>query len=193
MVPNRRRFSRYSIRFCTLLLIQSSFFMALLPILRFPDPRLKKVALPVDNVDDEVRRLAHDMAETMYEAPGIGLAATQVDVHRRVIVIDISETRDQLLVVINPELIASEGEQVGEEGCLSVPGIYDKVERAERVVVRYLDLDGNVQTIEAEGLLAVCLQHEMDHLQGKVFVEHLSPLKQMRIKNKLVKQARITA
>ena len=167
--------------------------MALLPILRFPDPRLKKVALPVDNVDDEVRRLAHDMAETMYEAPGIGLAATQVDVHRRVIVIDISETRDQLLVVITPELIASEGEQVGEEGCLSVPGIYDKVERAERVVVRYLDLDGNVQTIEAEGLLAVCLQHEMDHLQGKVFVEHLSPLKQMRIKNKLVKQARITA
>ena len=167
--------------------------MALLPILRFPDPRLKKVALPVDNVDDEVRRLAHDMAETMYEAPGIGLAATQVDVHRRVIVIDISETRDQLLVVINPELIASEGEQVGEEGCLSVPGIYDKVERAECVVVRYLDLDGNVQTIEAEGLLAVCLQHEMDHLQGKVFVEHLSPLKQMRIKNKLVKQARITA
>ena len=167
--------------------------MALLPILRFPDPRLKKVALPVDNVDDEVRRLAHDMAETMYEAPGIGLAATQVDVHRRVIVIDISETRDQLLVVINPELIASEGEQVGEEGCLSVPGIYDKVERAERVVVRYLDLDGNVQTIEAEGLLAVCLQHEMDHLQGKVFVEHLSLLKQMRIKNKLVKQARITA
>ena len=167
--------------------------MALLPILRFPDPRLKKVALPVDNVDDEVRRLAHDMAETMYEAPGIGLAATQVDVHRRVIVIDISETRDQLLVVINPELIASEGEQVGEEGCLSVPGIYDKVERAERVVVRYLDLDGNVQTIEAEGLLAVCLQHEMDHLQGKVFVEHLSPLKQMRIKNKLLKQSRITA
>ena len=167
--------------------------MSLLPILRFPDPRLKKVALPVDNVDDEVRRLAHDMAETMYEAPGIGLAATQVDVHRRVIVIDISETRDQLLVVINPELIAIEGEQVGEEGCLSVPGIYDKVERAERVVVRYLDLDGNVQTIEAEGLLAVCLQHEMDHLQGKVFVEHLSPLKQMRIKNKLVKQARITA
>ena len=167
--------------------------MALLPILRFPDPRLKKVALPVDNVDDEVRRLAHDMAETMYEAPGIGLAATQVDVHRRVLVIDISDTRDQLLVVINPELIASEGEQVGEEGCLSVPGIYDKVERAERVVVRYLDLDGNVQTIEAEGLLAVCLQHEMDHLQGKVFVEHLSPLKQMRIKNKLVKQARITA
>ena len=167
--------------------------MPLLPILRYPDPRLKKVAKRVEKFDDSIRRLAADMAETMYEAPGIGLAATQVDVHRRVIVIDISETRDQLLVVINPELIASEGEQVGEEGCLSVPGIYDKVERAERVVVRYLDLDGNVQTIEAEGLLAVCLQHEMDHLQGKVFVEHLSPLKQMRIKNKLVKQARITA
>ena len=167
--------------------------MALLPILRFPDPRLKKIAVPVVEIDDSVRRLIADMAETMYEAPGIGLAATQVDVHRRVIVIDISETRDQLLVVINPELIASEGEQVGEEGCLSVPGIYDKVERAERVVVRYLDLVGSVQTIEAEGLLAVCLQHEMDHLQGKVFVEHLSPLKQMRIKNKLVKQARITA
>ena len=167
--------------------------MPLLPILRFPDPRLKKLAAPVRNIDENIRRLARDMAETMYEAPGIGLAATQVDVHRRVIVIDISETRDQLLVVINPELIASEGEQVGEEGCLSVPGIYDKVERAERVVVRYLDLDGSVQTIEAEGLLAVCLQHEMDHLQGKVFVEHLSPLKQMRIKNKLVKQARITA
>ena len=127
------------------------------------------------------------------ERPAGAQDEAQVDVHRRVIVIDISETRDQLLVVINPELIASEGEQVGEEGCLSVPGIYDKVERAERVVVRYLDLDGNVQTIEAEGLLAVCLQHEMDHLQGKVFVEHLSPLKQMRIKNKLVKQARITA
>ena len=129
----------------------------------------------------------------MYEAPGIGLAATQVDVHKRLIVIDVSETRDQLLVLINPELVSSEGEQIGEEGCLSVPGIYDKVERAENVVVRYLDLDGKAQTIEADGLLAVCLQHEMDHLQGKVFVDHLSALKQMRIKNKLVKQARITA
>lgn len=167
--------------------------MALLPILRFPDTRLKKVALPVVKVDDELRQLARDMAETMYEAPGIGLAATQVDVHKRLIVIDVSETRDQLLVLINPELVTAEGEQVGEEGCLSVPGIYDKVERAESVVVRYLDLEGQPQTIEADGLLAVCLQHEMDHLQGKVFVDHLSALKQMRIKNKLLKQARITA
>lgn len=167
--------------------------MALLPILRFPDPRLKKVASRVEKVDENIRRLALDMAETMYEAPGIGLAATQVDVHKRVIVIDVSETHDQLLVLINPELVAAEGEQVGEEGCLSVPGIYDKVVRAEQVTVRYLDLDGREQSMSADGLLAVCLQHEMDHLQGKVFVEHLSTLKQMRIKNKLSKQARITA
>lgn len=167
--------------------------MALLPILRFPDPRLRKVAIPVTNVDDSIRRLAADMAETMYEAPGIGLAATQVDVHRQVIVIDVSETKDQLLVLINPEQISGEGEQVGEEGCLSVPGIYDKVERAERVSVRYLDLQGRQQTLAADGLLAVCIQHEMDHLQGKVFVDHLSQLKQTRIKSKLAKQARITA
>lgn len=133
------------------------------------------------------------MAETMYEAPGIGLAATQVDVHKRVIVIDASETRDQLLVLVNPELVEADGVQVCEEGCLSVPGIYDKVERAEHVVVRYLDLESKTQTIEAEDLLAVCIQHEMDHLQGKVFVDHLSPLKQARIKAKLAKQARITA
>ncbi|WP_319242104.1 peptide deformylase [uncultured Propionivibrio sp.] len=167
--------------------------MALLPILRFPDPRLKKVAARVDVVDDNIRQLALDMAETMYEAPGIGLAATQVDVHKRVIVIDVSETRDELLVLINPELVEADGEQIGEEGCLSVPGIYDKVVRAERVKVAYLDPDGKNQIVEADGLLAVCLQHEMDHLQGKVFVEHLSTLKQMRIKNKLSKQARITA
>ncbi len=167
--------------------------MPLLPILRFPDPRLKKIAAPVDKIDDSIRRLARDMAETMYEAPGIGLAATQVDVHKRVIVIDASETRDQLLILVNPELVESDGVQLGEEGCLSVPGIYDKVERAERVVVRYLDLDGQEQTVEADGLLAVCLQHEMDHLQGRVFVEHLSSLKQMRIKSKLLKQSRITA
>ena len=167
--------------------------MPLLPILRFPDPRLKKVASPVEKIDESIRRLAHDMAETMYEAPGIGLAATQVDVHKRLIVIDASETRDDLLVLINPELLRSDGSQVGEEGCLSVPGIYDKVERAEHVVVRYLDLDGTTRTVEAEGLLAVCLQHEMDHLQGRVFVEHLSSLKQMRIKAKLAKQSRITA
>ncbi|HEX5802301.1 MAG TPA: peptide deformylase [Azospira sp.] len=167
--------------------------MALLPILRFPDPRLRKVAAPVTNVDDSIRRLAADMAETMYEAPGIGLAATQVDVHKQLIVIDVSEAKDQLLVLVNPELLSGEGEQVGEEGCLSVPGIYDKVERAERVSVRFLDLQGRPQTLAAEGLLAVCIQHEMDHLQGKVFVDHLSQLKQTRIKSKLAKQARITA
>lgn len=167
--------------------------MPLRPILRFPDPRLKKIAAPVTKIDDSIRRLAGDLAETMYEAPGIGLAATQVDVHLRVIAIDASETRDQLLVLINPELVESDGVQVGEEGCLSVPGIYDKVERAERVVVRYLDLDGNKKSISADGLLAVCLQHEMDHLDGRVFVEHLSLLKQNRIKAKLVKQSRITA
>ena len=167
--------------------------MPLLPILRFPDPRLKTVAAPVDLIDENIRRLARDMAETMYEAPGIGLAATQVDVHRQIIVIDASETRDQLLVLINPQLVESDGAQICEEGCLSVPGIYDKVERAEYVVVRYLDTDGKEQSISAHGLLAVCLQHEMDHLQGQVFVDHLSLLKQMRIKAKLAKQARITA
>lgn len=167
--------------------------MSLLPILRFPDPRLKKVATRVDRVDESLRRLACDMADTMYEAPGIGLAATQVDVHKRLIVIDASETRDQLLTLINPEIVAQDGLQLCEEGCLSVPGIYDKVSRAERVVVRYLDLDEREQTVEAEGLLAVCLQHEIDHLEGRVFVEHLSQLKQVRIKNKLAKQAKITA
>ena len=167
--------------------------MPLLPILRYPDPRLKIVAAPVEKIDDSIRRLARDMAETMYEAPGIGLAATQVDVHKQVIVIDASETRDQLLVLINPELVESDGVQVCEEGCLSVPGVYDKVQRAEHVVVRYLDQDGQMQTISAEGLLAVCLQHEIEHLQGRIFVEHLSMLKQMRIKSKLAKQARITA
>lgn len=167
--------------------------MPLLPILRFPDPRLKTVAAPVATIDDDIRRLTRDMAETMYEAPGIGLAATQVDVHKQVIVIDASETRDQLLILINPQLVESDGLQTCEEGCLSVPGIYDKVERAEHVVVRYLDLEGKEQTISADGLLAVCLQHEMDHLQGRVFVDHLSPLKQSRIKSKLAKQARVTA
>ncbi|GHU28901.1 peptide deformylase [Betaproteobacteria bacterium] len=167
--------------------------MSLLPILRFPDPRLKKIAAPVRNVDESIIRLARDMAETMYQAPGIGLAATQVDVHKQVIVIDTSETRDNLLTLINPEIVESEGRQECEEGCLSVPGIYDKVERAERVVVRYLDLEGREKTIEADELLAVCLQHEIEHLSGKVFVEHLSRLKQLRIKAKLAKQAKITA
>jgi peptide deformylase len=151
------------------------------------------VAAPVAKIDDSIKALAADMAETMYEAPGIGLAATQVNVHQQLIVIDVSEARNELLVLINPEILSDEGLQIGEEGCLSVPGIYDKVERAERVSVRYLDLDGQLKTLETEGLLAVCIQHEMDHLQGKVFVDHLSVLKQTRIKSKLSKQARITA
>jgi peptide deformylase len=167
--------------------------MSLLPILRFPDPRLKTPAAPVWKIDESILRLARDMAETMYEAPGIGLAATQVDVHRRVIVIDVSDTRDGLLTLINPEILDSEGRQICEEGCLSVPGIYDKVERAERVVVRHLDLAGRERTIEADGLLAVCLQHEIEHLDGRMFVDHLSRLKQMRIRAKLAKQAKITA
>jgi peptide deformylase len=167
--------------------------MALLPILRFPDVRLKKVASPVMNIDDGIRKLVADMAETMYEAPGIGLAATQVDVHKQIVVIDISEDKSELQVFINPRLEKCEGAQEGEEGCLSVPGIYEKVERAERVTVHYLDLDGQPQSLTAEGLLAVCLQHELDHLQGHVFVDHLSQLKQTRIRNKLAKQARVTA
>ena len=167
--------------------------MALLPILRFPDPRLKKVAALVTKIDDSTRKLVADMAETMYEAPGIGLAATQVDVHKRIVVIDVSEDKSELQVFINPTLGQCEGSQIGEEGCLSVPGIYDKVERAERVSVTYLDLDGKQRTLVAEGLLAVCIQHEIDHLNGTVFVDHLSLLKQTRIKNKMAKQARVTA
>ena len=167
--------------------------MALLPILHYPDPRLKKRAEPVEAVDESIRRLAADMAETMYAAPGIGLAATQVDVHKRVIVIDVSEDRSGLTVLINPEILEKDGECVSEEGCLSVPGIYDKVTRAERVKVRALNLEGETVEFEAEGLLAVCIQHEIDHLDGKVFVEYLSPLKQSRIKAKLVKRARMTA
>jgi peptide deformylase len=167
--------------------------MPLLDILRYPDPRLCKKALPVKEVDASVRSLVHDMAETMYAAPGMGLAATQVDVHKRVIVIDTSETRDQLLVLINPEIIAREGVQYREEGCLSVPGIFEPVERAERVTVLTLGIDGKPFTLEAEKLLAVCIQHEMDHLEGKVFVEYLSRLKQKRIKARLQKQLRKTA
>ncbi|MCB1894359.1 MAG: peptide deformylase [Zoogloeaceae bacterium] len=167
--------------------------MALLPILRFPDPRLHTVAAPVAEVDDTIRRLIDDMAETMYEAPGIGLAATQVDVHRRVVVIDVSEERTELLALVNPVIVARSGEQVCEEGCLSVPGVYDKVSRAERVTVEALDRQGKPFSLDAEGLLAVCIQHEIDHLDGKVFVEYLSLLKQNRIKTKLAKKARITA
>ena len=165
--------------------------MALLHILRYPDPRLHKVAKPVERVDDEVRRLVRDMAETMYAAPGIGLAATQVDVHRRVIVIDASDTRDQLLVLINPEIIrASDELQECEEGCLSVPGVYETVTRAAKVKVGALDANGIAFERDAEGMLAVCIQHEMDHLLGKVFVEYLSPLKRNRIRSKMRKKSR---
>jgi len=167
--------------------------MALLPILRYPDPRLHRKAALVTEVDDAIRKLIADMAETMYEAPGIGLAATQVDVHKRVVIIDVSEDKSKLFAFINPEILDRSGEQVCEEGCLSVPGIYEKVTRSERVKVRALDPQGEPFTLEAEGLLAVCIQHEIDHLDGKVFVEHLSQLKQSRIKARLAKQARITA
>ncbi len=167
--------------------------MALLPILRYPDPRLHTRAAPVREVTDEIRQLIADMAETMYEAPGIGLAATQVNVHQRVVVIDTSEDKSALLALINPEIIARSGEQICEEGCLSVPGIYDKVSRSETVRVRALDQQGKTFELDAEGLLAVCIQHELDHLEGKVFVEYLSQLKQTRIKGKLAKKARITA
>jgi peptide deformylase len=163
--------------------------MTQLTILRYPDPRLHTVAKPVAAVDARLRKLASDMSETMYEADGIGLAATQVDVHERLIVIDVSEGRDQPMVLINPEIVWSSPEtRIGDEGCLSVPGIYDGVERALAVKVQFLDLDGKPQTLEAEGMLAVCIQHEMDHLLGKVFVEYLSPLKRNRIKTKLIKQ-----
>lgn len=167
--------------------------MAVLNILRYPDPRLEKVAKPVERVDDAIRQLVRDMAETMYAAPGIGLAATQVDVHKRVIVLDTSDARDQLLVLINPEIVTREGEQECEEGCLSVPGVYDVVKRAEKVKVRALDGAGQPFELVAEGLLAVCIQHEMDHLEGKVFVEYLSRLKQARIRSKLQKQERQSA
>lgn len=164
--------------------------MARLDILHYPDARLHTVAKAVKTVDDRIRRLVDDMAETMYAAPGIGLAATQVDVHERVVVIDISETHDQLRVFINPEIVAQSGTEESEEGCLSVPGIFDRVTRAERVTVRALDRDGKPFELEADGLLAVCIQHEMDHLMGKVFVDYLSSLKRNRIKAKLLKQAR---
>ncbi|WP_296752453.1 peptide deformylase [Thiobacillus sp.] len=164
--------------------------MARLDILHYPDARLHTIAKPVQAVDARIRKLIDDMAETMYAAPGIGLAATQVNIHERVVVIDISETHDELRVFINPEIVAQSGREESEEGCLSVPGIFDKVERAERVTVRALDRDGKRFELEAEGLLAVCVQHEMDHLMGKVFVDYLSNLKRNRIKAKLAKQAR---
>ena len=155
--------------------------MAILSILQYPDPRLKKVASPVERVDDEIRALVQDMAETMYAAPGVGLAATQVDVHKQIIVIDISPTRNQLNVFINPQIVESEGVSDLEEGCLSVPGIYDKVPRANRIRVRALDQEGQSFELDVEGMQSVCIQHEMDHLKGKVFVEYLSRLKRNRI------------
>ena len=166
--------------------------MALLPIIHYPDPRLHKIAAPVMVVDDEIRTLVRNMAQTMYAAPGVGLAATQVDVHKQVIVIDISETHDDLLVLINPKIVASRGESEYEEGCLSVPGIFEQVRRAEWVKVQALGLDGKSFEVESDGLLSVCMQHEMDHLKGKVFVEYLSQLKQKRIAGKLKKQQRQT-
>ena len=165
--------------------------MARLPILEYPDPRLRKVAAPVAAVTPEIQKLVRDMAETMYAAPGVGLAATQVDVHKRVIVIDVSEARDELQVFINPEMVVAEGEAEGEEGCLSVPGVYDRVKRAARVTVRALDERGEPFEGVFEGTLAMCVQHEMDHLIGKVFVDYLSPLKRARLSAKLRKKQRL--
>lgn len=166
--------------------------MAILKILQYPDMRLHKLARKVNLVNETTRKLVRNMAETMYAAPGVGLAATQVDVHERIIIVDISETHDQLKVFINPEIIASSGASDCEEGCLSVPGIYETVRRAEKVTVCALDENGISFTLDAEGLLSVCIQHEMDHLLGKVFVEYLSPLKQTRIRAKLKKRMRET-
>lgn len=165
--------------------------MSLLPILQYPDPRLHKVAKPVDVVDGRIRQLVRDMAETMYDAPGIGLAATQIDVHERVVVIDVSDASKKLQVFINPEIVwSSEERKTYEEGCLSVPGVYDEVERSASVKVRALDENGKPFEIDADGLLAVCIQHEIDHLNGKMFVEYLSRLKQNRIRTKIKKAER---
>jgi peptide deformylase len=166
--------------------------MAIRTILHYPDPRLRQVAQPVATVDDEIRRLLDDMAETMYAAPGIGLAAVQINVALRVVVIDLSETRNALQVFINPEIIERDGKQVFEEGCLSVPGIFDEVERAQHIRLRALHRDGQPFELEAVGLVATCIQHEIDHLDGKVFVDYLSRLKQTRIRKKLEKQERLT-
>ncbi|MBP6345374.1 peptide deformylase [Neisseriaceae bacterium CLB008] len=164
--------------------------MALLDILRYPDERLHTVAKPVAEVDARIKKLVSDMAETMYDAAGIGLAATQVNVHERVVVMDLSEEKNQLLVLINPEIVAQSGQTTYEEGCLSVPGVYDTVTRAEAVTVRALDAEGKPFELKADGLLAICIQHELDHLAGKVFVEYLSEMKQNRIKTKLKKRTK---
>jgi peptide deformylase len=162
--------------------------MTKLAILEYPDPRLRTRAVPIERVDDAVRQLAADLLETMYAANGVGLAATQVDVHKRLIVIDVSESRDQPLTLINPELLQAEGKGPGEEGCLSVPGIYDKVQRAIKVRIAALNLQGERFEMEAEGLLGICIQHEMDHLEGKVFVDYLSELKRTLIRKRLEKE-----
>lgn len=162
--------------------------MALLPILEFPDPRLRTRAQPVEQVDAALRKLIDDMFETMYAAPGIGLAATQVNVHKRLLVIDVSEKRNERIALINPEILSREGIEETEEGCLSVPGVYDKVTRADRIRVRALDRDGQEIEFDADGLLAVCIQHEIDHLDGKLFVDYLSELKRTRIRKKLEKE-----
>jgi len=164
--------------------------MAKLRILEFPDPRLRKKAVLVEVVDDPLRQLIDDMFETMYEAPGIGLAATQVDVHRRLLVADVSQEKDEPQVLINPEILERDGSAITEEGCLSVPGYYEEIERAEHIKVRYLDRDGNEQESEYEGLLAVCVQHEIDHLDGKLFVDYLSEIKRQRIRKRLEKDRR---
>jgi len=164
--------------------------MAILDILRYPDKRLRTVAKPVEKVDDSIKKLVDDMFETMYTAPGIGLAATQVNVHQQVIVIDVSEEKNQPLCLINPEIIAEEGTETCDEGCLSVPDVYETVERSEKVTVKALDQNGDEYTLQADELLAVCIQHEMDHLKGKLFVDYLSPLKKQRVKKRLLKTQR---
>ena len=167
--------------------------MALLNILEYPDPRLHKIAQPVPAVTSEIRNFVKDLAQTMYAAPGIGLASTQVDVHKRIIVIDTSETKTELLTLINPEIVWSEGDAENEEGCLSVPGYFDRIRRAERIRFKAIGYDGQWYERDAEGLLAICVQHEMDHLVGRVFVEYLSPLKQQRLKSKAKKRQRIAS
>lgn len=167
--------------------------MALLEILHYPDKRLRTVAAPVERVDETIRQLVDDMFETMYEAPGIGLAATQVNFHQRVIVIDISPDKDQPLCLINPEITHSDGNEICQEGCLSVPDLYEDVQRAEHVIVKALDQEGQAFTLEAKEMLAVCIQHEMDHLVGKLFIDYLSPLKQQRLKKKLLKNQRLAS
>lgn len=165
--------------------------MTTLTILRYPDPRLRTKATPVENVDDDIRQIVDDMFETMYAAPGIGLAATQVDIHKQIVVIDVSEKKDQPLCFINPEIIKEDGTEEMEEGCLSVPEYYAKVTRAEKVTVKALGRDGEEFTLDADELLAVCIQHEIDHLNGKVFVDYLSPMKQQRVRKKLEKAAKV--